>query len=249
MATRARTSLRHRLAEELRERLLAGEYLAGTQLPSEPELARRLGVSRSSLRAALALLEAEGLLRSVHGSGTFVTDRPLLRNDLSRNFGVYEMIAATGLEPGTSEAFAAREPAPPEVAAEFGVAPGTPFSVLRRVRTADGKPVVESTDWCLEATLDPSELATLGGGSVYDALAAQGIAIHHGVASLRPTQANSETARRLDVPVGTLLLTLFQADTTALGEVVLVSLEHHLADAFEISVYRRGPGEISEPQS
>src|SRR5947199_10566309 len=104
MATRARSSLRHRIAEELREQLRGGEYLAGAQLPSEPELARRLGVSRSSLRAALALLEAEGVLRSVHGSGTFVTDRPLLRNDLSRNFGVSEMIAATGVKPGTIEA-------------------------------------------------------------------------------------------------------------------------------------------------
>ena len=248
MATRARSSLRHRIAEELREQLLAGEYAAGAQLPSEPELARRLGVSRSSLRAALALLEAEGLLRSVHGSGTFVTDRPPLRNDLSRNFGVSEMITTAGLEPGTIDERSAREPAPPEVAVEFGVAPGTALSVLRRVRTADGRPVVESTDWCLEEALDPSELSALAGGSVYDALAGLGFRIHHGVASIFPTKARAETARRLNVRPGTLLLTLFQVDRTVLGEVVLVSLEHHLADAFEISVYRRGPGDLAEQQ-
>jgi GntR family transcriptional regulator len=246
MATRA--SLRHRIAEALREQLRAGDYLAGAQLPSEPELARRLGVSRSSLRAAIALLEAEGLLRSVHGSGTYVADRPPLRNDLSRNFGVSEMIAATGLKPGTVAERAAREPAPPEVAAEFGIPAGTALSVLRRVRTADGRPVVESTDWCLEETLDPSELSALRGGSVYDALAAQGIVIHHGVASIWPSTASAETAGNLGVPAGSLLLTLLQVDRTVLGEVVLVSLEHHLADAFEISVYRRGPGETAEPQ-
>jgi GntR family transcriptional regulator len=247
MATRARASLRHRIAELLRDRVQSGEYAAGAQLPSEPELARSLGVSRSSLRAALALLEAEGLLRSVHGSGTFVADRPPLRNDLSRNFGVSEMIAVAGLKPGTTEARAAREPGPAQVAAAFGVAPGTPLSALRRVRTADGRPVVESTDWCLEETLDPSELSALRGGSVYDALAARGIAIHHGVASISPTRASAATARRLKVPAGSLLITLFQTDSTVLGEVVLVSLEHHLADAFEISVYRRGPGESSGP--
>jgi GntR family transcriptional regulator len=245
MATRTRSSLRHRIAEALRERLKSGEYRAGAQLPSEPALARSLGVSRSSLRAALALLEADGLLRSVHGSGTFVTDRPPLRNDLSRNFGVSEMIATTGLEPGTSAEQAALEPAPPEVAAAFGIDVATPVSVLRRVRTASGRPVVESTDWCLEEILDPSDLTALRGGSVYDALAAQGITIHHGVASVRPTAASAQTARRLTVPRGSLLLTLFQTDRTVLGEVVLVSLEHHLADAFEISVYRRGPGEMT----
>jgi len=246
MATSARPSLRHRIADELRERLLTGEMPAGSRLPSEPELARSLRVSRSSLRAAIALLEADGLLRRMHGSGTYVTHRPLLRNDLSRNFGVSEMIAVTGLEPGTIRRRAAREPASEDVAAAFGVEPGTPLSVLRRVRTANGRPVVDTTDWCREEVLDPSELSALGEGSVYAALAAQGLAIHHGVASISPTAATREIARRLDVPTGTLLLALFQVDSTVLGEVVLVSLEHHLADAFDFSVYRRGPGDAGE---
>src|SRR5438270_817707 len=109
MATPVRSSLRYQIADVLRERLLGGEFEAGEQLPSEPELARSLGVSRSSLRAAIALLEAEGLLRRRHGSGTYVTERPLLRNDLSLNFGVAEMIASTGLEHSTSYSHAAGE--------------------------------------------------------------------------------------------------------------------------------------------
>ena len=246
MATRTRPSLRHRIAESLRERLEAGEFVAGTRLPSEPELARRLGVSRGSLRSAIALLEADGLLRRKHGSGTFVTDRPLLRNDLSQNFGVSDLIAATGLEPGTAEARATCEPAPPDVAEAFGVEPGAPLSVLRRVRTASGRRVVESTDWCQRELLDPAELEALGPGSLYDALEAQGVTIHHGIASISPRIANGDTAKRLRVPHGSLLLTLFQVDSTILGEVVLVSLEHHVADAFEVSVYRRGPGETRE---
>jgi DNA-binding GntR family transcriptional regulator len=106
--------------------------------------------------------------------------------------------------------------------------------------------VVESTDWCRKELLDPAELATLGAGSLYDALHAQGVTIHHGVASISPGVAEGETARRLRVAPGSLLLTLFQIDSTVLGEVVLVSLEHHVADAFEVSVYRRGPGETGE---
>ena len=106
--------------------------------------------------------------------------------------------------------------------------------------------MVQSIDWCRQEILDPAELATLGAGSVYDALKAQGVTIHHGIASISPTVAKGETARRLKVAPGSLLLTLFQVDSTILGEVVLVSLEHHLADAFEVSVYRRGPGETSE---
>jgi GntR family transcriptional regulator len=247
VATSSQASLRYRIAESLRE--LAGELPAGARLPSEPELARSLGVSRSSLRAAIAILEADGVLRRQHGSGTYVTDQRQLRNDLSRNFGVSEMIAAAGLRPGTVDARAAREPAPPDVAAVFEVDPGTPLSVLRRVRTANGRRVVETTDWCREEVLDPSELSVLRDDSIYAALAEQGLVIHHGVAEISPALAAAETARRLRVPRGSLLLSLFQVDCTVLGEVVLVSLEHHLADAFQTSVYRRGPGDTGRATS
>jgi GntR family transcriptional regulator len=246
MSAPARSSLRHRIADDLRERLETGEFGAGARLPSEPELARALGVSRSSLRAAIALLEADGLLRRMHGSGTFVTERPPLRNDLSQNFGVSELIATTGLEPGTVDARAAREPAPARVAEAFGIEQGTQLSVLYRVRTASGRRVVESIDWCREEMLDPSELSALGDGSLYAALGKQGVTVHHGVATISPMVASAQTARRLKVRPGALLVSLFQVDSTILGEVVLVSLEHHLADAFEISVYRRGPGEVSD---
>jgi GntR family transcriptional regulator len=243
MGTSTRRSLRHLIAEGLRARVLAGELRAGARLPSEPDLARSLGVSRSSLRAAIALLEEDGLLRRLQGSGTYVTHKPLLRNDLSRNFSVSAMIAATGLEPGALLTRAATELAPAEVATAFGITQETPVSVLRRVRTAEGRRVVDTTDWCRCEMLDAAALSELVDGSLYLALAERGLSVHHGVASMYPTVAVGETAGRLDVPVGTLLLTLFQVDSTADGVVVLVSREHHLADAFEFSVYRRGPGE------
>lgn len=206
-------------------------------------------MSRSSLRAAIALLEEDGLLRRLQGSGTYVTHKPLLRNDLSRNFSVSAMITATGLEPGTVLGRSGSEPAPLDVAAAFEIDADSPVSVLRRVRTAGGRPVVETTDWCRSEVLDPSALSELARGSLYDALAARGCSVHHGVATMSPAVAVGELAKRLGVPDGTLLLTLFQVDSTADGVVVLVSREHHLADAFEFSVYRRGPGDAGEDES
>ncbi|MBN8610550.1 MAG: FadR family transcriptional regulator [Deltaproteobacteria bacterium] len=61
-------------ADALRLRILTGRYLAGQTLPGERELSDELGVSRLTLRSAIAHLEAEGLLRAVHGSGTRVLD-------------------------------------------------------------------------------------------------------------------------------------------------------------------------------
>ena len=61
-------------ADRLRKAILQGDHPAGSDLPPERELAEHLGISRLTLRAALARLESEGLVRPVHGSGNRVLD-------------------------------------------------------------------------------------------------------------------------------------------------------------------------------
>jgi GntR family transcriptional regulator, transcriptional repressor for pyruvate dehydrogenase complex len=61
-------------ADRLREDILAGRWAPGAALPPERELSETLGVSRLTLRSALARLAAEGLVQAVHGSGTRVLD-------------------------------------------------------------------------------------------------------------------------------------------------------------------------------
>jgi GntR family transcriptional regulator len=51
---------------------ISEQYRPGDQLPSEPELAAAYSVSRATVREALQSLENEGIVRRVHGSGTFV---------------------------------------------------------------------------------------------------------------------------------------------------------------------------------
>jgi GntR family transcriptional regulator len=243
-----RRSLRHSLAQELRARIRAGEWRPGERIPSEPELARRRTVSRSSMRAAITLLEEEGYVSRRHGSGTYVTHRPALPNDLGRNFGVSSHVASQGLRPGTVGQSAGIVPAPAAVAAALGVARGEPVSTLRRVRTADGRRVVDVTDWCRTDHIAPDDLRAIGDGSIYAALAARGLTVDHGVATLTPWNADGELAHRLDVPSGTLLLTIDQVDRAADGVAVLVSREHHLADAFTFTLLRRGPGDAGEEE-
>jgi DNA-binding GntR family transcriptional regulator len=62
-----------RMHHEIRTRICLLDYAPGTRL-SEETLAAEFGVSRTPLRRVLARLESEGLLRSMHGVGTFVTD-------------------------------------------------------------------------------------------------------------------------------------------------------------------------------
>src|SRR6266545_661396 len=68
---------RYRLvADELRRRILAGAIAPGQLLPSETVLIEEFGVSRGTIREAVALLRAEGLVVTEHGRGTYA--RPVL---------------------------------------------------------------------------------------------------------------------------------------------------------------------------
>jgi DNA-binding transcriptional regulator YhcF (GntR family) len=61
-----------RIYRALRGQILNGQFDTGAQLPSQPELAEKYGASRVTVREALTRLEAEGLVVSVQGRGTFV---------------------------------------------------------------------------------------------------------------------------------------------------------------------------------
>jgi DNA-binding FadR family transcriptional regulator len=60
----------------VRRLIEAGDLRSGQRLPAERELARRIGVSRPSVRAALQSLGALGVVETRHGAGTFVAMGP-----------------------------------------------------------------------------------------------------------------------------------------------------------------------------
>jgi len=244
--TRKRPLLRSvSVRDELVQRIDQGKFPVGSRLPSEPDLAAELGVSRATLREALRALEGEGLVRRRRGSGTYVAELPRVANSLDLNFGVTDAIASAGMKAGIAQGRHWTEPASDAEADRLGLEPGQDVLVIERVRTAEGKPVVLSRD------LFPSRLVEgrdrvvqeMLERSIYDVLERDlGIVIHHGVARFRPVRADHAVAGRLGVPRGELLLYLWQVDYAQDGTPVISSHEFHLADAFDFTVVRRGPG-------
>lgn len=75
------TALYTQLLNHLREQIVSGQYPSGSRLPSESELIASFGISRGPIRQAMGILENEGLIERVKGSGTFVRDmRPKIIN-------------------------------------------------------------------------------------------------------------------------------------------------------------------------
>lgn len=62
-------------AQALQRKIASADYSPGERLPSQRELALSLGISRASLREAISMLEALGLVRSHPGKGVYVSER------------------------------------------------------------------------------------------------------------------------------------------------------------------------------
>ena len=204
----ATDTVRNLLERQIRE----GELLPGQRLPTEPELAARLGVSRNSLREALQSLEDSGLIVKRHGIGTFVTEsRPLVQGGIERLAGLTEFIAGEGRAAGSDLAGYAVVPANAEVRRKLGLTSAMPIAVIESIKTADGQPVAVCFDYIpmefLRQPFDPGSIQA----SIFEGLQSEhGINIRFAECEILPTAAHDCLASTLSVEEGTVLLLLDQ---------------------------------------
>jgi DNA-binding FadR family transcriptional regulator len=105
--------LYRQIADQLRALIGQGEFVAGSRLPAERDLARQLGVSRPSVREALIALEVEGWVEVRSGSGVYAMERSAparsAANDgAAAEWGPLELIRARKVVEGETAAIAAR---------------------------------------------------------------------------------------------------------------------------------------------
>ncbi|WP_436774456.1 GntR family transcriptional regulator [Yinghuangia sp. YIM S09857] len=211
-------SLRGRAWRGVADTIRAGGYRPGDRLPSERELADRLGVSRSTLRLALHDLERSGFVvrRPGRGGGTFVAS-PKVERDLGAFGGLADYIRRQGLEAGARILAVALAPAGPRAAAALGIGPDELAVHVTRVRLADGEPIaLERSRFPAELFPDLAEQAL--GGSVYELLRTRyGRAPDHAVERIEPVAADDEIAALLEIPYGTPLLAVERVAYDASG--------------------------------
>jgi GntR family transcriptional regulator len=144
-----RTLRRAPLSTQAREAILdsiARGLFPNGQLPPEDELAVQLGVSRTTVRAALQTLQRDGLVTRRRGVGTVVNRRVTpSRLALQRLAGFKVVLTELGYQAEvTSES--TFEPANKDWAERLGVARSHPVYVMRRLFTADGQPAILAVD-------------------------------------------------------------------------------------------------------
>jgi len=231
-------SLPARLADRLRQRILDGQWEPGHRLPSEQELATEYGVSRPTVRSAVARLVDSGMLRVRHGAGTFVTSHQHgIRAGLQELRSTSRIIAEQGYS--CDVAYRSRElrPATAEEAERFGGGEGLPVIAIERCFLADDEVVAFEHDLISAAVLPedvgPADIS----GSVFEFM---------DTLSLLPVQAVAHVRAVYDETVGwgprrperPLYVCLDQVQYLSDGRPVSWSQAFFVEDKFEFTLMR-----------
>jgi GntR family transcriptional regulator len=218
----------------------------GGQLPPERELSQHLQVARETLRRALGELEAEGLLQSRHGAGTFVTGPPVVKRPQLNSFS--EEMRARGLVPSSRLLSAATVMAGAKLAQRLELMPGSPLLEIRRLRLASEQPMALETSYLAQARLPGLAVDDLGGGSLYQLLEERcGVQIRSAVQRLHATVLDEDEARLLGVPAFSPSLLIERTTLSSRGEPIEFAKSLYRADRyrFELSVTRDLPSDRS----
>ncbi len=213
---------------------------AGERLPSEPELARKLGVSRATLREAMRTFEAQGLIRRRQGSGTYVVGQvPIIEAGLEVLESLETMARRLGLEVSVSDLRVEIVPADEEHARALGVPIETPLTRVERVMREESRPVAYLVDVLPEDTLRPEQLPATFRGSVLDFLLERGDPLTISCAAISAIGAPSEVARALQIQRGDVLLQFTSYLYRSGGKVIDYSYSYFIPGHFHFHVIRR----------
>lgn len=132
--------LYQQLARNLQKQIRSGVFKIGSQLPTERELMRVYEVSRNSVREALDVLAAEGLVQRDQGRGTFVADSKL-KLGLLRLTSFTEDMQERHLRPSSHLLKRSIEIPPAGIGELLQLLPDEPALYVERLRFADDIPM------------------------------------------------------------------------------------------------------------
>ncbi len=222
---------------------LISKTTAGDRLPSEPDLAKKLGVSRATLREAMRTFEAQGLIRRRQGSGTFVVGQmPVIEAGLEVLESLETMAERLGLEVSVSDLHIEAITADEENAKGLGVPLGTRLTRIRRVMREETRPVAYLADTLPEDVLRPDQLPANFKGSVLDFLLRRGDQLTVSKAAISAVGAPAEVAKVLQIQRGDVLLEFVSKLYHSGGKVLDYSSSYFIPGYFHFHVVRRVGG-------
>ena len=202
-----RLGLLHRqIAQELKSDIEAGAYADGDPFPSETALVDHYGVSRVTIRSALRLLQEEGLIERIRGSGTVVRSN-VHRKMLAGIVDFHRETVMMGRKPSSRVLSISRRKSRIRERILFDISPEEEVIELRRLRFLDDVPVLLQTSSHPKDVLRGVKASDLRDCSLYDFLKRKkGIVVREAQHVLEPFSIGPEEAALLQVPAGTAVM-------------------------------------------
>lgn len=227
------TPLYLQLQQAIRLAMQSGALKADEALPSERDLARELGISRVTVRKAIAGLVESGLLVQRWGSGTFIAGRMHVEQPLSRLSSFTDDMLTRGLAPSARFLHRATGPVSPKEAMALSLSPAETVSRIQRLRLADGVPMaIEYAVVPSRFLPDPEEVES----SLYAVLIRRGFAPRRALQRLHAVLLSEEQAELLELPAGAAALYIERRSFLAGGEAVEFTCSYYRGDAYDFVV-------------
>jgi len=219
--------------ENLRERILDGSYPAHAKLPAESELSTIFGVSRITVRQALSDLQKEGLIFKIPGKGTFVA-KPKAFQQLTQLEGFGEAMSRMGYEIYNQVTSHKLIAAPPQVAQQLQLAPGSEVTEIKRIRHLNREPVSLELTYLPPAIGERLRKEDLATRDIFLILENDyGIALGSANLQIDATLADDTLAHALRIEQGTALLRIERLTHAADGTPLDFEYLYFRGDAFQ----------------
>lgn len=194
--------LYNQLVGIIKRNISAGLLSPGDLLPSEAELCKSLGISRSTVRQAIGTLEAEGLVVRRQGKGTFIAE-PKIRRRTESVYSFTSEINAMGKTPSsTITEFSIISP-PEEIVRKLELrSADTKCYKFTRVRKVDGEPLILETSYYPQYIYPNLTRELLETHSFYSLLYEVGVVPETAVDSYEAVRCSKEEAELLGCKQG-----------------------------------------------
>jgi GntR family transcriptional regulator len=234
------TPLYHRIYAVMRERIIKGYYPSDLPVPSEAELSESFSVSRITIRKAMEMLTAEGLVTRTRGRGTYVNDRSkenqLNRAVVSNINGLFSYLNAVGQSTRLKVVSLELTEAPPRICAQMGVPPTAPLVRAVRVRSLDKRPYSLSIAYLLPEIGETLKRQDLAKTNMIDLVQQAGATVEQVEQTLTATLADDYAAKHLEIPIGAPLMLVNRVFFNAALKPFYVAEIFYCADRYEYRV-------------
>lgn len=231
------------ISQHLRERILHGQFKSGEALPTEEQLCETYGVSRSTVRQAIADLHAQQLVNRRRGLGTFVADQQKSHQRLNPVGSIHD--ALNYVRDTSYEVLQRTEEEPPaDVRSLLGLARGGQAVHIESLGTLDRKPLVHAQLFFpleLGRRLDASDFARRG--PLIPALERKlGQRAARAEQLVEAEIASAATAKLLGLKARTAILKITRVFFLANGSPMQVVVARHHPERFKLHIeLQEGP--------